>query len=206
MPLLEFQSTADPWMAPRVLVHAGLLWRFLVKAKKLPLSGKLPPILPVVLYNGDAHWQAPETLHDLVGLAAASPLWRWQPDVRYHLIDEGAFEVADLAARDGLPALLFRLESSPGPAEVVAVADALLAWLGRHPGFSGARSVFVELLGALMAPLGPDTRVPEDLLEVRNMLATRAERWKQAGGSKASRKGGSKDARKGGSKGARRAS
>jgi hypothetical protein len=39
--------------------------------------------------------------------------------------------------------------------------------------------VFVDLLGAAMAPLGPEVRVPEELLEVRNMLATRVEQWKQ---------------------------
>jgi hypothetical protein len=99
--------------------------------------------------------------------------------VRYYLIDEGAFGVAELAGRDGLPTLLFRLESSPDPAELVAVADAVLAWLGRHPGFIEARTVFAQLLGAMMARPGPDIRVPEDLLEVRNMLATRVERWKQ---------------------------
>jgi hypothetical protein len=31
----------------------------------------------------------------------------------------------------------------------------------------------------MMAPLGPDVRVPDDLLEVRTMLLTRAEKWKQ---------------------------
>jgi flagellar biosynthesis/type III secretory pathway protein FliH len=30
-----------------------------------------------------------------------------------------------------------------------------------------------------MMPLAPEDRVPEELLEVRNMLATRAEAWKQ---------------------------
>jgi hypothetical protein len=30
-----------------------------------------------------------------------------------------------------------------------------------------------------MAPLGPAVRVPEELLEVRNMLADRVEEWKQ---------------------------
>jgi hypothetical protein len=39
--------------------------------------------------------------------------------------------------------------------------------------------VFAELLGGLMGPLAPEVRVPEALLEVRNMLATRAETWKQ---------------------------
>jgi len=125
--LLEFQSTPDPWMALRVLAYAALLWQQLVREQLLPANGKLPPILPVVLYNGDPRWRAPVAVRELVGLPEASALWRWQPDMRYHLIDEGAFSAADLAGRDSLPALLFRLEGAPDPTEVVALADAVLA-------------------------------------------------------------------------------
>jgi hypothetical protein len=61
----------------------------------------------------------------------------------------------------------------------VAVLDDLLAWLDVHPGFSAARAAFVALLRAMIAPVGAGVRVPADLLEVRNMLATRSERWVQ---------------------------
>ena len=145
--LLEFQSTPDHWMALRALVYAGLLWQHLVKEKRLPPDGRLPPVLPVVLYNGDRRWAAPLALHELVGLPENSPLWRWQPHMRYHMIDEGAFGDDDLAGRDTLPALLFRLESFPDPEQVVGLADALVAWFVRHPGFEGLRSIFAELLG-----------------------------------------------------------
>jgi hypothetical protein len=94
-------------------------------------------------------------------------------------VDEGAFSDDGLAARDTLPALLFRSESSPDPEQVVALADALVAWFVRYPGFEGLRSIFAELLGSLMGPLAPGIVVPEELLEVRSMLATRAENWKQ---------------------------
>ena len=94
-------------------------------------------------------------------------------------VDEGAFSDDGLAARDTLPALLFRSESSPDPDQVVALADALVAWFVRYPGFEGLRSIFAELLGSLMGPLAPGIVVPEELLEVRSMLATRAENWKQ---------------------------
>jgi hypothetical protein len=148
--LLEFQSTPDHWMALRALVYAGLLWQHLVKEQRLPADGRLPPVLPVVVYNGDRRWAAPVALHALIGLPEDSPLWRWQPDMRYHMIDEGAFGEADLERRDALPALLFRLESSPDPQQVVALADAVLAWFARYPGFAGLRSVFAELLGGMM--------------------------------------------------------
>jgi hypothetical protein len=179
MLLLEFQSTPDRWMALRALVYVGLLWQHLVREKHLPPDGKLPPVLPVVLYNGDPRWAMPLALRELVGLPEDTPLWRYQPDMRYHLVDEGAFSDDDLAARDTLAALLFRLEASPDPDRVVALADAVLVWFGRHPGFDGLRPLFAELLGGLMGPLAPGVRVPEELLEVRNMLATRAEDWKR---------------------------
>ena len=179
MLLLEFQSTPDRWMALRALVYVGLLWQHLVREKHLPPDGRLPPVLPVVVYNGDPRWAMPLALRELVGLPEDTPLWRYQPQMRYHLVDEGAFSEDDLAARDTLAALLFRLEASPDPERVVALADAVLAWFGRHPGFDGLRPLFAELLGGLMGPLAPGVRVPEELLEVRNMLATRAEDWKR---------------------------
>ena len=179
MLLLEFQSTSDHWMALRVLTYASLLWQHLVNGKRLPPDGRLPPILPVVLYNGDRRWGAPLALHQLVGLSGDSPLWPWQPAMRYQIVDEGAFPEDDLAGRDALLALLFRLESSPDPVQVVVLTDAVLAWFRRHPGFERLRPVFVDMLGAILAPLGPDVRVPDELLEIRNMLATCAEAWEQ---------------------------
>jgi hypothetical protein len=151
-------------MALRVLVYAGLLWQHLVTEKRRPPDGKLPPILPVVLYNGDRHWAAPLALRDLIGLPGETQLWRWQPAMRYQIADEGAFTEDDLASRDALLALLFRLESSPDPAQVVVLADEVLGWFRRHPGFERMRPVFVEMLGAVLAP---GARVPDELMEVR---------------------------------------
>jgi len=122
MLLLEFQSTSDHWMALRVLVYASLLWQHLVNEKRLPLDGRLPPILPVVLYNGDRRWAAPLALDQLLGLPHDSPLWQWQPAMRYQMVDEGAFAEDDLARRDVLLALLFRLENSSDPEQVRAIA------------------------------------------------------------------------------------
>jgi hypothetical protein len=153
--LLEFQSTPYRWMALRMLVYASLLWQQLVNEKSLPPDGKLPPILPVVLYNGDRRWAAPLALHDLVGLRGDSPLWRWQPTMRYEVVDEGAFPEEDLARRDALVALLFRLESSPDPGQLVVLADAVLLWFRQHPGLEALRGVFATLLGAILAPLAP---------------------------------------------------
>ncbi|WP_300971366.1 Rpn family recombination-promoting nuclease/putative transposase [Thiocapsa sp.] len=60
--LLEFQSTVDPWMAVRIQTYLGLLYQDLIRAGTLSAAGRLPPVLPVVLYNGVTPWRAAETL------------------------------------------------------------------------------------------------------------------------------------------------
>jgi hypothetical protein len=80
--LLEFQSSSDRWMPLRVLAYASLLWQHLVDGKRLLPNGRLPPIMPVVLFNGDRRWAAPLALCELIGLPSDSPLWQWQPAMR----------------------------------------------------------------------------------------------------------------------------
>lgn len=67
------------------------------------------------------------------------------------MIDEGSLDAVGLTRRDGLPALLFRLENASGAGQRVEVADAILAWFAHHPGFQAGRSVLVELLSAAVA-------------------------------------------------------
>jgi hypothetical protein len=107
---VEFQSTADRFMALRLLVYIGLFWQQLLQEGRVAPNGLLPPVFPVVLFNGDPRWTVSLSLKELIGLPPGSPIWPWQPEMRYHIIDEGAYAPADLAARDSLTALLFRLE------------------------------------------------------------------------------------------------
>ena len=72
-------------MALRAMVYVGLLWQHLVKEKRQPADGRLPPVLPIVIYNGDPRWLMPLNLREVIGLPEDSPLWRWQPEMRYHL-------------------------------------------------------------------------------------------------------------------------
>jgi predicted transposase YdaD len=64
--IMEFQSQPDPWMAIRMLVYVGLLCQRLVKDEQVTQSGKLPPIFPLVLYNGKRAWRAAETTMELI--------------------------------------------------------------------------------------------------------------------------------------------
>ena len=180
--MLEFQSSPDGWMALRAMVYAGLLWQHVIKEKQLAQDGRLPPVFPVVVYNGDPAWVMPVSLDALIGLPPESPLWRWQPRLRYHIIEEGAFSDADLASRDTLAALLFRLENCRQPDQVVELVDAVIDWFRRNDGFEVLRPLFAALAGRVVETAdgaAPGVQVSENLLEVRTMLTTRAAEWKQ---------------------------
>ncbi len=190
--MLEFQSTQDRWMALRVMTYAGLLWQHIVQEKRLIPDARLPPIFPVVLYNGDPRWTMPVSLAPLIRLPQGSPLWRWQPEIRYHILDEGAFSHADLAGRDTLAALLFRLENAPEPEQIAAIVDAVIDWFRRHDGFDALRPLFATLAHRVVAMTEgttPGVRLAENLLEVKTMLANRPAEWKQRWTSEGRREG-----------------
>ena len=64
--LLEFQATVDRYMALRLMVYIGLLYQSLIQARQLPPAGKLPPVVPIVLYNGRRRWTAPRDVATLI--------------------------------------------------------------------------------------------------------------------------------------------
>lgn len=107
--LLEFQSRSDPWMALRMQVYVGLLCQDLVAQHKLTRYGKLPPVLPIVLYHGRKPWRASTDLADLM-LPAPEGLERFQPSQHYLLIDQQRNLGAD--DQSNVLGILFRLMRS----------------------------------------------------------------------------------------------
>jgi hypothetical protein len=177
--LLEFQSTSDWWMAVRAQVYEGLLWQQVIAEKKLKAGDPLPPVLLVVLHNGPDRWTAPTDTGDLVGLPADSPLWPWQPRIRYHLLDMGRLPGDELARRETLTALLFRLEQRHDPKALSDLVDEVVGWFRAHPGYEELKRLFTELVRQAILGLEPTVAVPDDLLEMRTMLATQGEEWKR---------------------------
>ncbi len=81
--LLEFQSRVDRTMVLRVRDYAGETYRRMLGSEQFG-PGKLPRILPVVFYNGEAAWNAPLNVAELVGSlpagAAAAGVTRAQAE------------------------------------------------------------------------------------------------------------------------------
>lgn len=69
--LLEFQSKVDHFISVRILNYITNMYMAMLNAKEI--KDKLPPVFPILLYNGDPTWTAPETVastiehHDLLG-------------------------------------------------------------------------------------------------------------------------------------------
>jgi len=170
--LMELQSTVQRFMALRLWVYVALLYQHLVRQKTLTPAGLLPPVLPIVLYNGEAPWTAPRTLQELI-----QPLEGFsRPAFEYVVLDMGHYPVEELRPVQDVASGVFLMEQA---------AD-----------FSGLREVFEEmqaliddpeleedvalLLGSVMGKLAKDEKTPRlTTFQEVYMLLERAERWPQ---------------------------
>ena len=107
--LIEFQSTVDRYMALRLLTYLGLLYQDLQKSGNLPVDGKLPPVLPLALYNGQRKWNGALDIKDLIQDVAGG-LARYRPSFQYLLLEENRFTLDNLPARN-LVSAVFQLEN-----------------------------------------------------------------------------------------------
>lgn len=64
--LLEFQSSDDYFMANRIMTYMGLLYQDIIHSQGLKKGDKLPPILPIVIYNGASDWSGPVDISALI--------------------------------------------------------------------------------------------------------------------------------------------
>jgi hypothetical protein len=177
--LLEFQSTVENYMAVRILTYVGLLYQDLIRARQLSAGGQLPAVIAIVLYNGAARWRAPE---DLAALLQPGPraLERYQPRIRYLLIDEGRYGEDELLSVRNLVAALFRLENSRSEREVLLVVRSLLEWLNQ-PEQASLRRAFVVWINRVI--LGRTSGGPvesvEDLQAMGTLIEARMHEWEQ---------------------------
>jgi predicted transposase/invertase (TIGR01784 family) len=170
--LLAFQSTVNPFMAVRVGAYVHLLYQDIIKQEKLGAKDKLPPIFPIILYNGKQSWYAAQNVTDLI--VDIPELRQYYPCMHYFLIDEGEFK--DLILDDALKNLvsaLFRLENSRHHEDIQEVLRYLTTWL-HAPQQESLRQIFITWLRRVLLPRHfPEIEVPafHSLQEMRTMLA-----------------------------------
>ena len=189
--LLEFQSRNDPRMALRNLEYTALLYGDLARRGELGAPGRWPPVLPVVLYNGDAPWAAALEMRDLVAPVPAI-LAAYQPSQRSLLLDERHVAVDDLPLGNLMRAVV-GFEQSRTPADVARVAEALRDWLS--PEDSSLGGAFVAWMRQMVArrpgQAGPALGVTleEATMTLVERMAQWPEQWRREGVAEGRREG-----------------
>ena len=174
--LIEFQSSVDKYMALRMMVYVGLLYQDLIKRGEVLDDGRLPPILPIVLYNGSPRWTAVTDVADLIppvpGLLA-----EFKPNLKYLLIDENAFSESELSSLKNLVAAVFRFEHPDKPETISNLLSLLKEWLQDRPDLRRMFALWIR--ATLMRKTEYRIVLPEidDLQELNVMLAERLEEW-----------------------------
>lgn len=174
--LIEFQSKVDPWMAVRMMSYVGLLYQDLIKAKQVLPQRRLPPVLPIVLYNGDAPWTAATNMAALIpkvpGLVS-----QFVPHMEYLLIAENQYTEAGLSQMHNLVAAMMRLQRPHDQAAVLELIDLLHGWLADNPELMRIFAIWIRAV--LLRQSNNDLALPkvQDLKELKMTLATRFEAW-----------------------------
>ena len=177
--LIEFQSGIDYFMSVRMMTYLGLLYQDLIMSETVKTGQKLPPVLPIVLYNGTKRWEnAPLDIKDTIEKSPRG-LDQYLPQLRYLLIDEGYYDNHELESLKSLVSALFQLERQQTPEDVCRIITALIDWL-KSPEQQSLRRAFTVWLGRVLLPSRyPGESIPEfhDLQEVHAMLSETVKSW-----------------------------
>ena len=163
-------------MALRMMVYIGLLYQDLIKRGDVLADGRLPPILPIVLYNGSKRWTAVTDVADLIP-AVPGLVEQFKPKLSYLLIDENAYSDTELASLNNLVAAVFRFEQSDCLETVQDLVCLLIVWLDDRRDLRRMFALWIR--AALMRNNNYNIILPQvnDLMEIKVMLSERIEQW-----------------------------
>ena len=177
--LLEFQSTIDRWMARRMLNYTMRILDGLGEDELGP-GGMYPPVLPVVIYNGERRWNAPADLRDQFAPVPDAVLG-YLPRHRYLLIDLRALDTS-LLVEENMVSLMAILERARTLGQLEEVGAAMADWLVRVGDAGLLDSVEAWVTQVLAKRTGPSGRASE--LQIRkkeegtmSTLAERVKKW-----------------------------
>ncbi len=176
--LIEFQSRIDYFMAVRIVTYIGLLYQDLIKQQKLGKKDKLPPVFPIVLYNGKPRWSASTELSTLIH-DLPHGFNHYKPSLRYLLLDEGRYRVDTLHPLKNLVAAIFRLEQAKTHQDMIAVIDDLLQWLTQpeQASIHRAFNIWIKRVLRINKKITEPIDNVNDLIEVKTMLAETIANW-----------------------------
>ena len=194
--LVEHQSTVDFLMAFRLLVYVIEVWKYVfentneqVRTRK---GFRLPPVFPIVVYNGDPQWTASCELRELI--VDGERFGAYVPNLRYWLVDASHCNRERLRELHNGLAAIFTLEHRPrDEQEAEDILDEALAFLASESDPLVSRTALIWLrhwLGrsevpadveALVASLDPNAADGGRSTMVTSLRDVLIEKWTREG-------------------------
>ena len=178
--LLEFQSKNDSSMALRILHYVASFYSSLLKTKETNLRKGLPPVFPIVLYNGNNRWSAKQSIQELIKPQVPEFLRAYQPALRYYLIDEGSYSDEQLAATANSVSGVFGVEkASRNHEEMQAAVERLVEIVKQDPNKERIDKVITRWLKRHLHYLGDSQNWEHihSLIEDHAMIAENIRKW-----------------------------
>lgn len=172
--LIEIESTNRRRIAARMMGETAMLYEALTSAAR-DRRGRLPALLPLVVYTGDRPWRQADDL--AAELAAGDPLAEFVAGRRFETIDVGRIPLDDLPPRSRVSAFV-RIHGSPSATALAAELADAFGWIGENE--RGLREALLDWVYAVVLPRRFPTvdRQPfEKLDEEATMLAERVKQW-----------------------------
>ena len=176
--LLEFQSSVDRTMPIRLLHYAASFYSELLKQKTITPGQGLPPVFPVVVYNGSRRWTAPRDIYEMVQPEPPAFLQVYQPHLRYYLVDEGRYTEAQLEQRHSPLSGVFGVENAGASWEALQQAvDRMVAIIQDDPHKERTDRIVTRWLKRHLHLLGAEVNLDQldSLVEDKAMLAENLE-------------------------------
>ncbi len=170
--LMELQSSAPRFMALRLWAYVALLYQHLLKQKQLTPSRLLPPVLPIVLYNGERPWTAPLALADLIQPVEGLP----RPGFEYVVLDASHYPAEELRPVTDVVSGVFLMEQVDSLSELEVILNEIEGLVDDEELEQDIALLVSSVVGKL-ALEGEKIPRLRSLQEVRDMLEERVARW-----------------------------
>ena len=161
-----------------MLQYVAALYDHLLRSKAVDIADGLPPVLPIVLYNGDARWRQSSELYSLI--RPHPPVLKpFQPQLKFWLLDEGAFPAAELEDMQRVMAAIFCFEHTPDTAAAKRAIRNLADAIAKSPFKQRLDRVLAHWVKYRLETRMPGLNTPDadELTRGIKMLETNIDRW-----------------------------
>ncbi|MBN2803743.1 MAG: Rpn family recombination-promoting nuclease/putative transposase, partial [Deltaproteobacteria bacterium] len=201
--MIEFQSTPQRLMPLRMSTYRNLLYQHLIKSGDIDKNQKLPPVLPIVIYNGDKEWRYPTSLFDIIDNSGDEllELIRNESFLIFDInkISRDTLESANMEKSKNYVSKIFTLEQSAQYGHIINVVAQIHQWLNESKDEELSKALAVWFNNVLRPSKQSRVQLPlfENFSEVKSMFAKNLERIVEEAEEKAMERGWKKGIEKG---------